>query len=635
MKLGVICCVHLLTVAIWGSQAGKAEAANPSAEDALKFAPVQKGVDYDRPSPEAAAKCKIVPRKIGNEVGWVVEDANGTVLRRFVDTNADNVVDQWSYFKDGIEVYRDIDSDFNGKTDQYRWFNTAGCRWGIDKNEDGVIDSWKMISAEEVSAEIVAAMATQDVQRFTRLALTPEELKGLGLGEAKLAQITERLNRLAADFTKLLLQQKVVTSTSHWIQFSASQPGIVPAGTENSTADILVYENVAAIIDNDGKHAQVQIGTLIKVGDAWRVIDVPQTPSEGQELTATGFFFQIGGGNRGKAGLAGTTDTYQKLLAELAAFDKQGAVSPEQKLEYNARRFDLIEKIAEQARSPEDRDMWLRQLADVIVAATVQEHTYPEGVKRLELLYAKLKDSETQKDLAAYVRFRQLTAEYGQKQQAPGADVAHVAKVQSEQRKALEDYIAQYPKGGDTPEAMLQLGMDREFSGQEDEAKKWYARIVDEFPNAPAARKAAGARARLESVGKVLSFHGKSATGGVVDLAKYRGGVVLIQFWATWCEPCKGDMTTLKDLVQKYGRAGFTVLGVSLDNRPQDLADFLVQNRLPWPQIFEEGGLDCRLANELGILTVPTMLLVDQNGRVVNRNVRVADLEAELKKLLH
>ena len=182
MKARVVWIIKLIVTALGVGLMGSASAASPKVEQALQLTPVQKGVDYDRPSPEEAAKCKIVPRKVGNQVGWVVEDANGTILRRFTDTNGDNVVDQWSYFKDGIEVYRDIDSNFNGKTDQYRWFNTAGSRWGLDKNEEGTIDSWKMISAEEVSAEIVAAIAAQDVQRFTRLALTPEELKGLGLG---------------------------------------------------------------------------------------------------------------------------------------------------------------------------------------------------------------------------------------------------------------------------------------------------------------------------------------------------------------------------------------------------------------------------------------------------------------------
>ena len=56
-------------------------------------------------------------------------------LRKFVDTNDDNVVDQWSYYKDGVEVYRDIDSNYNGKADQYRWFHTGGSRWGLDPKE--------------------------------------------------------------------------------------------------------------------------------------------------------------------------------------------------------------------------------------------------------------------------------------------------------------------------------------------------------------------------------------------------------------------------------------------------------------------------------------------------------------------
>ena len=161
-------------------------AANPSAEQALKLTPIQEGVDYDRPTPEEAAKCKISARKIDGHVGWVVESPDGLILRKFVDTNGDNVVDQWSYYKDGVEVYRDIDSDFNGKADQYRWFNTGGTRWGVTRTKTGNDRaSWKVISAEEVTAEVVAALAKQDVQRFTRLLLTPDELQSLGLGQGE------------------------------------------------------------------------------------------------------------------------------------------------------------------------------------------------------------------------------------------------------------------------------------------------------------------------------------------------------------------------------------------------------------------------------------------------------------------
>jgi len=171
--------------------------ATPTADQALRLIPIQHDVDFARPTAEEAAKCTIGAKKIDGQVGWVVEDPNGVVLRKFVDTNNDNVVDQWCYFKDGLEVYRDIDSNYNGKADQYRWFHTAGSRWGLDKDEDGQIDVWKAISPEELSAEVIAAMGNKDTARFLRLALTPAEIQTLGIGPTKAKQLTEKLDQVA------------------------------------------------------------------------------------------------------------------------------------------------------------------------------------------------------------------------------------------------------------------------------------------------------------------------------------------------------------------------------------------------------------------------------------------------------
>ena len=91
------------------------------------------------------------PTKMPGETAWVVTGPAGETLRQFVDSNADNKVDQWRYFRGGIEVYRDVDKDFDGKADQYRWLGTAGTRWGLDIDEDGEIDRWKSISPEEAT----------------------------------------------------------------------------------------------------------------------------------------------------------------------------------------------------------------------------------------------------------------------------------------------------------------------------------------------------------------------------------------------------------------------------------------------------------------------------------------------------
>ena len=123
---------------------------------------MQEGVDYDRPTAEEVKDCSIKPEKENGNVAWVVRDANGDTLRRFADTNGDKVVDQWKYYKSGLEVYRDIDTNFNGKADQHRWCHSEGTRWGVDSNENGDIDAWRVIAPEEVAEEVICAIRDKD-----------------------------------------------------------------------------------------------------------------------------------------------------------------------------------------------------------------------------------------------------------------------------------------------------------------------------------------------------------------------------------------------------------------------------------------------------------------------------------------
>jgi hypothetical protein len=609
-----------------------ASAAAPTLQQALQLSPTQPGVDYDRPGTEAAAKCKIKPTE--GRAGWIVENADGVIIRRFIDTNKDNVVDQWSYFKDGLEVYRDIDSNNNGKVDQCRWFHTGGSRWGVDTKENGAIDYWKSISAEEVSAEVIAAIASHDSDRFARLVVTPSELKTLGLGKTRAQNVAEKADKAVAGFKAMTARQKTVGNDAMWVQFSANRPGIVPAGTDQSTRDLRVYENAVAIAESGGKSVQVQLGTLVQVGDAWRVIDMPQPVGDGQADGATsGFFYQASMTHRNESagGGAGANDAMQKLLADLEKLDRDasGATTPADQTRYNARRADLLEQLSDNAKSADDRAMWLRQLADLI-SAGAQSGTYPDGAERLKTLFEKLKQNEADKNLAGYVKFRQLTAAYVLAMQAPKADYS---KIQADWLKTLEQFIADYPTAQDTAEAMLQLAISQEFVGQEEDAKKWYTRIVKEFPESLAAKKASGAQTRLDSVGKEIRLSGQSPLGSPVDLASFRGKVVLVQYWDTHNGRAKADMATLKELWNKYGRS-FMIVGVSLDKNVKDLNAYLSENPLPWPQIYEEGGMDSRPANQLGILTLPTMILIDQQGHVVSRDISIADVEAEVKKLV-
>ncbi len=496
--------------------------------------------------------------------------------------------------------------------------NTAGTRWGVDTLGNGKLTTWKVISAEEVSAEIVAAVAHRDNDRFTRVLLSPEELQSLGLGKAKSEAVAAKVAKAAADFRNLADRQKTVTPDSKWLQFSGSRPGVVPAGSDESTRDIEVYENAVAIVQTGDKNTQVQIGTLIRVGNRWKTIDPPMISGEGPpEVVAMGFFFQAAQ-PRSSAVTVGPSEESQKMIAAMEGME---AGDP--------RRVEIIQKLADQAKTAEERIQWSRQLADTL-SAGVQSGKLPDGEKRLQALWENAQ-KDTDKNLAAYIKIRLLTADYARAISAP-KDV-DVAKIQADWLKNLEQYIADYPLSPDAAEAMLQLGIAREYAGQDDGAKKWYERIGREFADSPQAKKAAGAARRIDSVGTVLNLSGKGSGGETVDLASYRGKAVLVQYWATWSESAKNDMATLKQLAAKY-RGSFDVIGVSVDSNVKTLKAYLAENPLPWQQIFEEGGQDSRPANALGIITVPTMILVDPQGKVVNRNIQTAEIEAELKKLL-
>jgi thiol-disulfide isomerase/thioredoxin len=261
----------------------------------------------------------------------------------------------------------------------------------------------------------------------------------------------------------------------------------------------------------------------------------------------------------------------------------------------------------------------------------VQSGTYADGIKEIESLLAAV-EKQGDKDLAAYVKFRKLTAQYGQDLQTPDADIA---KVQETWVAALTAFAKEYPQSPDTPDAILQLAIALESSGKETEAATWYGTIAKDHPSSPAATKAAGAKTRLESVGKKMTLRGRTVDGKTLDLSALGGRIVLIHYWASYSEPCLDDLKPIGQLYTKYARDGFVPVGVCLDHNSETLASQLKRQPLNWPQVYETGGLEGnRLANEMGIVTLPVMILVDKNGQVVNRNSHVSELETEIKKLL-
>ncbi|MEM8670128.1 MAG: redoxin domain-containing protein [Planctomycetota bacterium] len=620
LPLVLCCCLH------------SAVAAPPTAKTALSLKPVQPGVNYEQVDAADLESCEVVDLERKGWSGWEVLGPDGSVLRRFADTNKDKRIDLWSYFQYGIEVYRDIDEDGNGKADQYRWLATSGSRWGIDENEDGQIDRWKQISAEEVTAEVVAALREKDADRFTRLLISNDELKSLGLGSTKREQIAVKAKRAADDFADLAKRQTSIGANARWVQFAASAPGAMPAGVDGATRDLVIYENAVAMFEQGDRSGQLMVGTLIRVGDAWRMVDLPSVGNGDDTIAqSTGNFFTPGG-TAIDAGMASSQiePRTQEYVAELEEIDDLLAAAKTKKefAGLHDRRADIVEGLIAAARSADERETWVRQLVDMLSVAA-QTGEYPDGSRRLRSVARKFGGNDA--GLKSYADFQAIATEYVIRQ-TPDADFA---KVQEWYLDSLTGFVDLYPSTPEAAQAWLQLALSKEFEDKEREALTYYKRVSSAFPNTDAGEKAAGAVRRLESVGKQIDLRGETIEGKAFRLASLRGKPVVLHYWATWCEPCKQDMKLLRRLQASYQRAGLQLVGVNVDVTAQQANAFLRQNQLPWTQLYEPGGLESSgLAKQFGVQTLPTMMLIDKTGKVVRHNVRAAELEQELDQLL-
>ncbi len=612
-------------------------AADPSAQlsKAMTYKPRQADVKYELVDSEQLSACEIAEVTRPDGKGFLVTGPAGQPLRWFADTNQDNRLDRWSYYNAGVEVYRESDANFNGTADEYRWLSTEGLRWGIDTDEDGEIDRWKKISAEEVSAEAVRAAAERNANRFARLLITEDEITQLGLGKEKAELLLQRVRDAKQQFQAWSAGQAVVTSQSEWTNFGADKPGIVPAGTDGSTADIVVYENAVALLENDGQARQLLVGTLIQVGDGWRLVDLPRAVSEGAIVDDSGVFFSASFSPRGAAAAtpentSGISAAMERLVTDLQEVDAKLVSGEGDLAALQARRADVLEKLVSAAADATERKTWIQQFADTVSAAA-QTGEYPGGVQRLQEFSSKLATVEASKDEVAYVAFRTLTADHNQKMQQPDAEYE---KLQEQYLEDLTAYVKDYPTSKDSAEAMIQIALSAEFTGEAAEAARWYAQAAKDFSDTLPGRKADGALRRLNLAGKSFNIKGNTLDGRSFASESYLGGPVIYHCWASWCEGCKAEMRALKELQAKYAKNNLRIVGINLDNNAQLGVNFLKQNPFPWVHVHDEGGLDSALAVGYGVLTLPANFVVDKSGKVVRTGVHWTELDGVIEDIL-
>jgi peroxiredoxin len=143
--------------------------------------------------------------------------------------------------------------------------------------------------------------------------------------------------------------------------------------------------------------------------------------------------------------------------------------------------------------------------------------------------------------------------------------------------------------------------------------------------------------ARLDNLIPVGSdapdFSQPSPDGKAITLSSLRGKVVLIDFWASWCKPCRMEMPNVKRVYDQYKGKGFEILGVSLDREKGAWVQAIAQDGLPWKHVSDLGFWNNAAAQQYGVSSIPYTVLVDRDGKVLGKNLRGPALEAKLAEV--
>ena len=175
-----------------------------------------------------------------------------------------------------------------------------------------------------------------------------------------------------------------------------------------------------------------------------------------------------------------------------------------------------------------------------------------------------------------------------------------------------------------------------------DEAKvaDLLAVLQKEFPETPAAKDAGmmldSIKKQAElAVGKMFpDFHEKDLEGEALSISNYKGKVLLVDFWATWCGPCVGELPNVLAAYKKHHDEGFEVVGISLDKDREKLTSFMKEKGMTWKQYFDGKQWQNKLAQDYGISSIPATYLLDRKGKVIGHDLRGDALEAAVAKAL-
>ena len=217
--------------------------------------------------------------------------------------------------------------------------------------------------------------------------------------------------------------------------------------------------------------------------------------------------------------------------------------------------------------------------------------------------------------------------------------------------KKFDDIIAKNPKAD--PEALAQVAAMKatlylQVFDDTEKGTELLMKIKTDYPNT---KIASHVDAMLEQIAKQAEakkiqaalkpgavfpdFDVKDLDGKPLSVAALKGKVVMIDFWATWCPPCRAELPNVIDTFKKYHSKGFEIIGVSLDSDKDKLESFLKeQDGMAWPQFFDGKGWSNELALQYGVEAIPFTVLIGSDGKIIGTDLRGEALGEAVGKAL-
>jgi len=168
---------------------------------------------------------------------------------------------------------------------------------------------------------------------------------------------------------------------------------------------------------------------------------------------------------------------------------------------------------------------------------------------------------------------------------------------------------------GKAVKAYYNLGFALIKAGHEAEGVAALKTYLEKDPEANAAEiNAIVANPKMAGEKFALAFKVKSTKGDELSMEKLKGKVVLLDFWASWCGPCRAEMPEVIRIWKKYGGNSFVIIGINLDDDRQDFESYVKQEGVVWPQYYDGLGWGNKIARLYNVRTIPQTILIDQDG---------------------